>query len=159
MGVMEKVKSFIGVPDDEFYDEEEDFDFIGNRSNGRDDDYDDPKSRGAGMPDLDDIPTKKNKVVNIAATTQLQVVLVKPERFENASEIADHLREKRTVVLNLESTNKDVARRLVDFLSGVAYAGDGKIKKVSTNTYIITPYSVDLMGDLIDELENNGLYL
>ena len=104
--------------------------------------------------------TKKNgKVVNINATTQLKVVLVKPERFENASEIADHLREKRTVVLNLESTNKDVARRLVDFLSGVAYAGDGKIKKVSTNTYIITPYSVDLMGDLIDELENNGLYL
>ena len=45
------------------------------------------------------------------------------------------------------------------YLSGVAYAGDGKIKKVSTNTYIITPYSVDLMGDLIDELENNGLYL
>ena len=95
----------------------------------------------------------------IHATTQLKVVLVKPERFENASEIADHLREKRTVVLNLEGTNKDVARRLVDFLSGVAYAGDGKIKKVSTNTYIITPYSVDLMGDLIDELENNGLYL
>ena len=97
--------------------------------------------------------------MNIHATTQLKVVLVKPERFENASEIADHLREKRTVVLNLEGTNKDVARRLVDFLSGVAYAGDGKIKKGSTNTYIITPYSVDLMGDLIDELENNGLYL
>ena len=83
----------------------------------------------------------------------------KAERFENASEIADHLREKRTVVLNLESTNKDIARRLVDFLSGVAYAGEGKIKKVSANTYIITPYSVDIMGDLIDELENNGLYL
>lgn len=102
---------------------------------------------------------KNGKVVNINATTQLKVVLVKPERFENASEIADHLREKRTVVLNLESTNKDVARRLVDFLSGVAYAGDGKIKKVSANTYIITPYSVDLMGDLIDELESSGLYL
>ena len=102
---------------------------------------------------------RRNKVVNIHATTQLKVVLVKPERFENASEIADHLREKRTVVLNLESTNKDIARRLVDFLSGVAYAGEGKIKKVSANTYIITPYSVDIMGDLIDELENNGLYL
>ncbi|MBO4853582.1 MAG: cell division protein SepF [Oscillospiraceae bacterium] len=102
---------------------------------------------------------RRNKVVNIHATAQLKVVLVKPERFENASEIADHLREKRTVVLNLESTNKDVARRLVDFLSGVAYAGDGKIKKVAANTYIITPYSVDIMGDLIDELENNGLYL
>ena len=102
---------------------------------------------------------RRNKVVNIHATAALKVVLVKPERFENASEIADHLREKRTVVLNLESTNKDVARRLIDFLSGVAYAGDGKIKRVAANTYIITPYSVDIMGDLIDELENSGLYL
>ncbi len=101
---------------------------------------------------------RNGKVVNIHATTQLKVVLVKPERFENASEIADHLKDKRTVVLNLESTNKDIARRLIDFLSGVAYAGEGKIKKVAVNTYIITPYSVDIQGDLIDELENNGLY-
>ena len=101
---------------------------------------------------------RRNKVVNIHATTQLKVVLVKPERFENASEIADQLKEKRTVVLNLESTNKDVARRLIDFLSGVAYAGEGKIKKVAANTYIITPYHVELEGDLIDELESNGLY-
>ena len=101
---------------------------------------------------------RRNKVVNIHATTQLKVVLVKPERFENASEIADHLKDKRTVVLNLESTNKDVARRLVDFLSGVAYAGEGKSKKVAANTYLITPDHVDIEGDLIDELENNGLY-
>ncbi len=99
-----------------------------------------------------------DKVVNINTTTQLQVVLVKPEKFENASDIADHLREKRTVVLNLESTNKDIARRLIDFLSGVAYAQEGKIKKISADTYIITPYNVDIIGDLIDELENNGLY-
>ena len=104
------------------------------------------------------VEDRRNKVVNIHATTQLKVVLVKPERFENASEIADHLKDKRTVVLNLESTNKDVARRLIDFLSGVAYAGEGKIKKVAANTYLITPYSVDIEGDLIDELENNGLY-
>ena len=101
---------------------------------------------------------RRNKVVNIHATTQLKVILVKPERFENASEIADQLKDKRTVVLNLESTNKDVARRLIDFLSGVAYAGEGKIKKVAANTYIITPYHVELDGDLIDELESNGLY-
>ena len=101
---------------------------------------------------------RRNKVVNIHATTQLKVILVKPERFENASEIADQQKDKRTVVLNLESTNKDVARRLIDFLSGVAYAGEGKIKKVAANTYIITPYHVDIEGDLIDELENNGLY-
>ena len=104
------------------------------------------------------VDDRRNKVVNIHATTQLKVVLVKPERFENASEIADHLKDKRTVVLNLESTNKDNARRLIDFLSGVAYAGEGKIKKVAANTYIITPYHVDIEGDLIDELENNGLY-
>ena len=107
-------------------------------------------------PKLED---RRNKVVNIHATTQLKVVLVKPERFENASEIADHLKDKRTVVLNLESTNKDVARRLVDFLSGVTYAQDGKIKKVANSTFIITPYNVDILGDLIDELENNGLYI
>ena len=104
-------------------------------------------------------PRRGDKVVNINATTQLQVVLVKPEKFENASDIADHLREKRTVVLNLETTNKDVSRRLIDFLSGVAYAQEGKIKRISAATYIITPYNVDIIGDqLIDELENNGLY-
>ena len=104
-------------------------------------------------------PRRSNKVVNINATTQLAVVLVKPDRFENAAEIADHLKDKRTVVLNLESTNKDVARRLIDFLSGVAYANEGKIKKVANSTYIITPYNVDILGDLIDELESNGVYL
>lgn len=102
---------------------------------------------------------QNNKVVNIHATTQLSVVLVKPEKFDNAAEIADHLQERRTVVLNLEETAKEVARRLVDFLSGVTYALDGKIKKVAASTYIITPYNVDIMGDLIDELENNGLYI
>ena len=120
-----------------------------------------PGGQGAAAQDYNQQEVKQhsNKVVNINATTQLKVVLVKPERFENASEIADHLKEKRTVVINLESTNKDIARRLIDFLSGVAYAGEGKIKKVAANTYIITPYHVDIMGDLIDELENNGLYL
>ena len=101
---------------------------------------------------------RHNKVVNIHATTQLKVVLVKPERFENAAEIADHLKDKRTVVINLESTNKDIARRLIDFLSGVAYAGEGKIKKIAANTYIITPYHVDIEGDLIDERESSGMY-
>lgn len=107
---------------------------------------------------IDNEQQRSNKVVNIRAATQLQVVLVKPDKFEDASTIADHLREKRTVVLNLESTNKEIARRLLDFLSGVAYANEGKIKKVAISTYIITPYNVDILGDLIDELENNGMY-
>ncbi len=105
-----------------------------------------------------DSPKRNNKVVNIHATAQLQVVLVKPERFDDATAVADHLNAKRTVVLNLESSNKDVARRILDFLSGVAYANEGQIKKVANCTYIITPYNVGFMGDLLDELENNGLY-
>lgn len=119
-----------------------------------------PRSkRNAGGEDLSiEAPRKGNKVVNIHATAQLQVVLVKPERFDDASSVADHLNAKRTVVLNLESANKDVARRILDFLSGVAYANDGQIKKVANCTFIITPYNVGLMGDLLDELENNGLY-
>ena len=123
------------------------------------DDFDEePRERDIFEDRRTKMDDRRSKVVNIHATTQLKVVLVKPERFENASEIADHLREKRTVVLNLESTNKDIARRLLDFLSGVAYANEGKIKKVAISTYIITPYNVDILGDLIDELENNGLY-
>ena len=117
---------------------------------------------GLGAADKNGEPVegaKKNgKVVNINATTQLKVVLVKPERFEDASTIADHLNNKRTVVLNLESTNKEVSRRLVDFLSGVAYANNGQIKRVANSTFIITPYNVDIMGDLLDELENNGAF-
>lgn len=102
----------------------------------------------------------RSKVVNIHATTQLKVVLVKPSKYdEDATAIADHLLEKRTVVVNMENTDPDTARRLLDFVSGVAYATGGKVKRVAAKTYIATPYSVDLMGDLIDELENSGLYM
>ena len=157
MGLMDELKKIIHPYDDEDYDYEDDFEEPVKESRSL---FDDRKEdRREERREERRSEDRHNKVVNIHATTQLKVVLVKPERFENASEIADHLKEKRTVVLNLESTNKDVARRLIDFLSGVAYAGEGKIKKVAANTYIITPYSVDIMGDLIDELENNGLYL
>ena len=140
MGFMEKFKEWAKVEED---DEFEEFMPSDDRA----------KVRESYAP-----PRRDDRVVNIHTTTQLQVVLVKPERYENATEIADHLKEKRTVVVNLESTNKDIARRLIDFLSGVAYAGEGKIKRVAANTFIITPYSVDIMGDLIDELENSGVY-
>lgn len=153
MGLMDELKKIIHPYDDEDYDYEDDFEKPSKEPRSLfDERKEDRRSEERRSED------RRNKVVNIHATTQLKVVLVKPERFENASEIADHLKEKRTVVMNLESTNRDVARRLIDFLSGVAYAGEGKIKKVAANTYIITPYSVDIMGDLIDELENNGLY-
>lgn len=159
MGILDELKRLAHPYEDDMgdeYDEEDDYPSAPHTSTS-----DTKRDRDSALPvfPAEQAPERRgNKVVNIHTTTQLQVVLVKPERFENASEIADHLREKRTVVLNLESTNKEIARRLLDFLSGVAYANEGKIKKVALSTYIITPYNVDILGDLIDELENNGLY-
>ena len=163
MGFLDELKRLTHPYEDEMeddYDEDEDVY----------EDEDEPEERNQTPPprereeprrrEYQEPPRRNNggKVVNIHATTQLQVVLVKPDRYENASEIADHLRDKRTVVLNLEKTQKDVSRRLLDFLSGVAYAQEGKIKKVALQTYIVTPYNVDIMGDLIDELESSGVY-
>ena len=161
MGFIDELKRLARPYEDEDEDEEfDDFEPVcrSERMDRTDRGVRTAKSESTGAIFPVENERRSNKVVNIHTTTQLQVVLVKPERFENASEIADHLREKRTVVLNLESTNKDIARRLLDFLSGVAYANEGKIKKVAISTYIITPYNVDILGDLIDELENNGLY-
>ncbi len=110
--------------------------------------------------DINDEVGKRNKVVNIHATAQLQVILVKPEVFQDTKQIADHLNSKKTVVLNLESTTPDVTRRIIDFLGGVAYANGGNIKPVANNTFIITPYNVGFVGeDLMGELENNGVFL
>ena len=163
MGIFDEFKRLAHPYEDEDEDDYDDFDISPRPVERRDRDrdrYERPSrstesSYSAPAPEDD---RRGNKVVNIRAATQLQVVLVKPERFEDASSIADHLREKRTVVLNLESTNGEIARRLLDFLAGVSYANEGKIKKVAISTYIITPYNVDILGDLIDELENNGLY-
>ena len=104
--------------------------------------------------------SQRNKVININATAKLAVALFKPERFgEETRAIADELLKTHTVVLNLENTNRDMSRRIIDFLSGVAYANGGKIKKVASSTFIIIPNNVDLTGDdLLDELENSGVY-
>ena len=163
MGFLDEIKRLAHPYEDEDVDDfDEDFDVsprpVERRERDRDRERERTRDTLYGSAANEENERRSNKGVNIRAATQLQVVLVKPEKFEDASAIADHLREKRTVVLNLESTNKEIARRLLDLLSGVAYANEGKIKKVAISTYIITPYNVDILGDLIDELENNGLY-
>ena len=153
-GIMQKIKDMWNPPEDEYdyeYDDtsiEED-DIITKREEHTERE---PARRSGSTP--------SNKVVNIHATAQLQVVLFKPERFgEETRAVADELIKMHTVVLNLENTSKDIARRIIDFLSGVAYANGGKIKRVATSTFIITPYNVDLTGeDVMDELENSGVY-
>ena len=136
-GFVDKFKRMWDAPDDEY-----EYDEYGYADEGAEEDYKEEPVRN----------TKKerdlgggNKVVNINATTNLQVGLFKPERFgEETRTIADELMKAHTVL---------------DFLSGVAYANRGKIKRVATNTYIIIPSNVDLTGDdLLDELENNGVY-
>ncbi len=143
MGFFDKIKDMMNVPDDEYYEdevvtEEEQLDQNDNRGFGK-------KSKITAMPPVTAVPPR-----------QMQVVLVKPDRFEDASGVADHLNAKQTVVLNLEATKRETARRLIDFLSGVAYANKAEIKRVATNTFIITPYNVDVQGEtMIDEMDGS----
>ena len=99
-----------------------------------------------------------NQDAGYGAPAQARMLLVKPERFEEAADIADRFREKNTIILNLETTPKDVSRRLLDFLSGVTYALSGKIKRAAGNTYVITPAGMDFAGEATDGFENRGTY-
>ena len=92
--------------------------------------------------------------INIGGSA-LQMKVIRPESFASVNQIADHLLSQRTVVLNLEATNKETARRLIDFLSGVAYSIDGSLKRIANNAYIITPSNVDVSGDQLREQRRN----
>ena len=149
MGIKDKLSGFFRAQEDEYdsfspdeydyYDEEE---------------VEAPATTSYSKPTAD-----RSKVVNMRNAAQLQVVLVKPERFEDAPSIADHLNSKHTVVLNLEKTPKDIQRRLIDFLSGVVYANKGNIKKVANSTYVATPNDVNVMGELLMDDFDGGIYL
>lgn len=175
MGIMDKIKTLITVPDDDYYaDEENDRDIdlnadIPSRDFTRGTSFERSSSKPSYSESASarqsnrsrtssDRSASDNKVVDIHTTAKLQVVLRTPDRYEEATEIADDLNEKRTVVLNLDKCNRDAARRIIDFLSGVAYANGGQPKKIAQNIFIITPYNVDVMGDLLDEIENNGFF-
>ena len=96
------------------------------------------------------------QVVNTSAN-KVQLILVRPESFNDAPTIAANMRAKKAVVLNLEGVEKNLARRVVDFLSGCAYALDGTVKKVSQATYVFCPYNMEVLGDLKNlqgEVEN-----
>ncbi|MDR3178689.1 MAG: cell division protein SepF [Oscillospiraceae bacterium] len=148
--LMEKIKEMWTLPEDEYEEE------IAKR-----DQKEKPKENKVYKKEKKSSSNESSKIVNIHTAAQLQVVLFKPERFgEETRSAADELIRMHTVVLNLENTAKEISRRILDFLSGVAYANNGKIKRIATNTFIITPYNVDLTGDdLLDELENNGVCL
>ncbi len=99
-----------------------------------------------------------NRVVSMTATTQLEVAVLQPTTYEDASEIADRLKAKKAVVVNLEDLTKEDAVKVLDFISGVVYALEGNIQKVSGGIFLIAPYNVSIAGDVRDELKNKGFF-
>ncbi len=105
----------------------------------------------------DEIRDRRNREVKIAATTTLQIVLARPTDFSEVKAIGDDLNDQKTVLLNLETVRSEDAKRILDFLSGVAYANGADIKMMAQKTFAIMPKNVGFSGvDLMSELENNG---
>lgn len=140
--ILEKFKE-MWSPVDEEYDEEYDEQGI---EEGEEDAY---SSR-----------RRNNRVVSIHSSSKMKVVLTKPECFgEEIRNIADEYLKVRIIVLNLEDVVKAESRRIIDFLSGVAYAHGGKIKRVATDTFVMTPRNVELEGEtIISDLESQGVH-
>lgn len=101
---------------------------------------------------------RRNKVVNIHTTTQMKVVLYEPDNFEEAPSIVDDLKNRKPVIVNLENTGSDLAKKFFDFLNGAIYALDGNIQKVSTGIFILAPNNVDISGNIKEELKNKGVF-
>ena len=95
---------------------------------------------------------------NTYTSSAMKVVIVRPEMFDEVKNIADHLKQGKTVVLNLETANRDVTRRIVDFMSGAAYALSCKLKKIANNTFMIVPESTDIAGELFLDEYNEDAY-
>lgn len=103
---------------------------------------------------------KKNNVVSLPVPKAMKLVVVKPERFEEVQAIADHLKSRRPVIVNLEETEREVAKRVIDFVSGATYALGGSMQKVSAGIILFVPNNVDVAGDLDEQaLENNVVHL
>lgn len=120
-------------------------------------DYND-NSFGYSLNSRSDDTPRKSKVVNIHTTAQLKVVVVQPQTYDDSTEIVDHLKSKKPVIVNLEKLEKEIARKVVDFLSGAVYALDGSMQKVSNGIILMVPYNMGIMGDFSDELKTQGLF-
>lgn len=151
MGLWDSIKNIMTIPeDDEFEEEATEKEEQPAKTQNSDDGFYGRKKESS--PKI-----LKSKTINYSqAQNGLQVVLVKPDRFDEVTTIADHLNEGKTVVLNLEETPREITRRVVDFLSGVAYANGGNMRKIAKNTFIIVARGVDVMGELLLEDFDDG---
>ncbi len=148
MSIFDNIKNIMTIPDeDDFENENEMVEEVA------------PRKRAQPEIKRDTTPRVIGGKKNLQQANGMQVVLVKPERFEDVTGIADHLNARKTVVLNLEICDRDLSRRIIDFLSGAAYANHGNIRKVAVSTFIIVPADVDVMGELmLEEFEENRMY-
>lgn len=157
MGLFDSIKNIMSIPDEDEFDEIEDIEEEKPVQKKKANEYETQPKRSEPAPRV--VGGGKNKTVSFNQS-QMQVVLVKPDRFDDVTSIADHLNNKKTVVLNLEAANREISRRIIDFISGVAYANNGNIRKVANSTFIIVPTDVDVMGELmLDDFEDNKMYL
>lgn len=153
MGFWENIKNIMVIPDEDDYETE------GEETVERA-----PRERShdevAASPKKESPRIIKSKTISYTQQQgSMQVVLVKPDRFDEVTSIADHLNDGKTVVLNLEECAREVSRRVVDFLSGVAYANGGNMRKVAKNTFIVVARGIDVMGELLpEEFEDGKIY-
>ena len=152
MGLWENIKNIMVIPDEDEFENES---VETTERATREKNYEEQTPKREATTRL-----IKSKTISYAqAQGSMQVVLVKPDRFDEVTTIADHLNEGKTVVLNLEESARDVSRRIVDFLSGVAYANGGNMRKVAKNTFIIVARGIDVMGELLpEEFEDGKIY-
>ena len=132
MGLFDKIKTLVGTDTDPY--EKEEY-------------YPDPLEDEEAPPTRQSVQHGGMDISGNDSSVAIELKVVRPENYASVTEIADHLLNHCTVVLNLEATNKEVAKRLIDFLAGVAYSIDGQLKRVATNTFVITPCNVDVSGE------------
>lgn len=100
---------------------------------------------------------RKNKVVNMPQANQVKMIISQPTNFEQSEEICQYLKERKSCIVNLEYVNKDVARRIVDFISGGVYALNGHIQKISNSIFLIAPANYDISNEMGREEVKNKL--
>ena len=94
---------------------------------------------------------RKSKIVNMPQVQSVKMVITQPTSFEQSEEICNYLKERKSVIVNLEYVNKDVARRIVDFISGGVYALDGHIQKISNSIFLIAPMNYEITNEMARE--------
>lgn len=100
----------------------------------------------------------QGKVLNLNNNANTKVVIISPHNINDAKDICDHLRANRSIVMNVEDIETQTAQRIVDFLSGAVYSLDGNIQKISSGIFLATPNSVDILGDIREDLHNKGAF-